>query len=736
MPKKEVKQAVEPTDKPATETQLLSSSKTNLIDELFIGVAEQTYKRSSYVPESFKMPYNPDDIYQKKGNYSIYEDMLNDDQVSICSNLKKDLILGSGYTLVPTDDTQQDICKEIEESLENSSDMPFNDKLREILDAYEMGFSLTEKIFKIEDDGKLALKDLLTRHPNSWLIYQDDHGNITKFEQKTAKGDLAINPDSLIHYINNAKYQNPYGKSDLRPAYNAWFVKRQIVRFFGIFLESSAKPIPVGKYDINSPEGTADTLLEILKTFQIKTAIAIPKEIEVQFLESKSNGEAFHKAINIFNMFIGRAMFIPDLLGMSGSETAGGSLALGKEQMNIFFMHINRRRATIEKLVNKHLIRTLCLYNYGDIPLPKFKFNPLNDAEAVDLAKIWLDLVKAKVAKVTEEEINHFRKLVKFPEGDVELIEDAPATEIGLDGLPIPPKLPTDKNKPNPEEKQQVEKPKEKKFAKVFNLPKGDYHKKVDFKAISNKLNDYDNSIMAEAAPVIKKMYSDLYEQIKRKNIVGSQNIDKVDTISLKYKSELKKILKQSFMGIFKDGQVQAAHELNKQDFALPTTSDEFLALLESETFSYIGKYEYAIKEKVRQELIVAIKDGLPLSTVIDVLDTDSKKLSEVSLERFARTKHTEVLNRGRHEFFQNSGVVAGYQYSAILDDRTSDICAGLDGKIFTAGTEPIPPLHFNCRSVLVPITKYEEFTPSDKVGKMDIQDFIDENKGDGFATN
>jgi SPP1 gp7 family putative phage head morphogenesis protein len=749
MAKKPVKEVAEPQEKPATETALLAAGGSkNPIEDLYIGVAEQTYKRSSYVPESFKMPYNPDDIYQKKGNYSIYEDMMYDDQVSICSNLKKDLILGSGWSLVADEDDQHDMCKELQESIEDSSDTTFTDKLREILDAYEKGFSLTEKVFQIMDNGWLALKDLFTRHPNSWLIYQDDKGNITKFEQKTAVGDLSINPKSLIHYINNAKYQNPYGTSDLRAAYNAWFTKRQVIRWYAMFLEANAKPIPVGRYDVNSPPGTADELLEILKGFQAKTAITIPRDIEVDFLEAKSNGEAYHKALNIFNMFIGRSMFIPDLLGMSGSETAGGSLALGKEQMNIFFMHINRRRATLEKLVQRHIIKPLVVYNYGNVPIPKFKFNPLNDSEAVELAKVWLDLVKAKVAKVTEEEVNHFRKLVKFPEGDVELIAPVEPAELGDDGLPLRPETDKDGN-PLPNKRvekdasnkdpidakdAEIDEKMQKDFAKIYNLPPGEYHRKCDFKAIAAKLNDYDKSVVAETAPVVKKMYADLYEQLKKKNILTNQDISKVDSINLKYRSELKKLLKQSFMSIYKDGQVQAAHELNKSDFKTPTTSQEFLDLLDQETFAYIGKYEYGIKEKVRQQLVAAIKDGLPLSNVIDTLDNEGKRLSEVSLERFARTKHTEVLNRGRLAYFEESGVVAAYQYSAILDDRTSDICAGLDGKIFVAGTQPVPPMHFNCRSLLIAITKYEEFKPSEKVGKKDIEEFIDENKGDSFA--
>jgi NAD+--asparagine ADP-ribosyltransferase len=98
------------------------------------------------------------------------------------------------------------------------------------------------------------------------------------------------------------------------------------------------------------------------------------------------------------------------------------------------------------------------------------------------------------------------------------------------------------------------------------------------------------------------------------------------------------------------------------------------------------------------------------------------------------RTKHTEVLNKGRLEFFENSGMVSGYQYSAIMDDQTSDICRGLHGKKFKVGEEPIPPMHFNCRSILIPITKFEDFKPSKTVGKIPIQDFIDENVGTGFA--
>ena len=750
MPEKDENQKQEQEEsKPAQPLKILSGNTENLISEVYTGTAENTYFKSPLVSDSFRPPYNPDDIWQKTGDYSIYEEMAEDDQVSVCLQLKKDLILGSGYQILTEEDGQEEIVKDIEQGLEDDCDAPFLDSIEEIMDAYTKGFSLTEKIFKVRDNGKLGVKALKTRHPNSWLLFQDDKGNIEKYEQQTINGKLDIDPKSLIHFVNNRKYQNPYGTSDLRSCYAAWFAKRQVVRYFGIFLEKAASPIPIGKYDKNAPANTAENLLNILKKFQTKTAIAIPKDLEVQFLECKSNGEAYSKALNIFNMFIARSLFIPDLMGMSGSETSGGSHALGKEQMNVFFMHINRRRMSLEKLINKHIIWPMVVYNYGFIEnFPKFKFKPLDDSLAIEYAKAWLEAVKGKVFKANEEEINHFRKMVKFPEGEV--IVEEPQQQGGIDpitGKPLPPKEMSENEnesevgaeeneESSKEDKKDAQKSDQKKqtFGKVFDQVTGDYHKKVNFKAIETKLNDYDQSLIADSQPLIKKIYNDLYDQIQKKKIVSDKKVERIDSLKLKNLSELKKILKNSLLSLYKDAQSQASQEIFKSQYRAPTTSEEFLKILEEETFSYIGDWNYQVLKKVKAELIAAIKDGRPLSDALDVLDDEGKKLSEQSLERFARTKHTEVLNRGRHDFFEKSGVISGYQYSAILDDRTSEICRGLHGKKFKAGDEPIPPMHFNCRSVLIPITKYEEFDPSETVGKVPIQQFIDENVGTGFS--
>ena len=58
------------------------------------------------------------------------------------------------------------------------------------------------------------------------------------------------------------------------------------------------------------------------------------------------------------------------------------------------------------------------------------------------------------------------------------------------------------------------------------------------------------------------------------------------------------------------------------------------------------------------------------------------------------------------------SDFVLALRYSAILDSRTTEICTALHDRVYKADN-PVwddirPPNHYNCRSVLVPITEID----------------------------
>jgi SPP1 gp7 family putative phage head morphogenesis protein len=722
------------------------SAKTDAaaMEGLYFGTIEKSFKESAYHPDSMVRPYNPDQLVRQDYTYGVYEEMLMDDQVNVALNLKKELVVGSGWHIQSSDD---DLKNELEAILQDEMERPLTEVLQDIIQSYEFGFSISEKLFKNLPDGRLALRDIRPRHPSTWLLHTDPHGNVTRYEQRAQYNSLDIDPSAIIHYVNNQRHQNPYGQSDLYAAYQAWVTKRHVTRFYAIFLENAAGPKPVAKYDRRAPAGVVEDIFNSIKKLQTKSALVIPKDFELEFLEAKNSGEAYIKGINLFNMFIGRALFIPDLLGFSGGETGGGSFSLGKEQIGLFYKHINRRRETLERIIDQHVIRPMCIYNYGMLEeFPKFKFNPLSDEDATKQAELWIKGVQGVGWEPTPEEVNHFRSLVKFPESDDLVMKADKAAMLagqaqGPEGDGPEGGAPGDTAKDvAPDEEAKAEKPKEDEKKKEFGLKldtlPGNYKAKVDFKLADQTLKTAVSKLMTEAQPIVDDIFSDLYDQLQKKKIVQRQDLDRADSIKLKYLGRLQGVFKKHFRQLHQDGKSQAMTEVKKSDFAAPLPNDEFLAFLESETYKYVGDWAYEITKKTKNELIKAIKDGMPLSSVTSVLDDEGRKLSEVSLERYSRTKTTEVFNRGRMDYFDSTGVVAAYQYSAILDDVTSETCGELNGLTFPAGEAPIPPLHFNCRSLLIPITRFEEWSAdsSTNSGKS-VERFLEKNVTDkGFS--
>lgn len=76
-------------------------------------------------------------------------------------------------------------------------------------------------------------------------------------------------------------------------------------------------------------------------------------------------------------------------------------------------------------------------------------------------------------------------------------------------------------------------------------------------------------------------------------------------------------------------------------------------------------------------------------------------------VERLIRTEMNRVQNQAILAAYKANGVLK-YEYVAIMDERTSEICQSLNGREFLVSeAEPgvnLPPMHPNCRSSTIPI--------------------------------
>jgi len=131
-----------------------------------------------------------------------------------------------------------------------------------------------------------------------------------------------------------------------------------------------------------------------------------------------------------------------------------------------------------------------------------------------------------------------------------------------------------------------------------------------------------------------------------------------------------------------------------------------------SQWFTKTSVSDYA---RIEATVRASINNGFTLDqTINSVIGTKSRltgkytgavQVSRNQIETLSRTVTNGVANGANQEFYKANADIIDYEvYSAVLDGRTSVICASLDGTKFKTGEGEVPPLHPNCRSARIPV--------------------------------
>ena len=105
--------------------------------------------------------------------------------------------------------------------------------------------------------------------------------------------------------------------------------------------------------------------------------------------------------------------------------------------------------------------------------------------------------------------------------------------------------------------------------------------------------------------------------------------------------------------------------------------------------------------------LAQSIARGTGLTGIIQSI-TKITNATYYNASRLARSELNRVCGLANYDAYQETDLVEEYEFVAMLDDRTSEICADMDGKRFPkkeyAPGVTAPPMHPNCRSTTVAV--------------------------------
>jgi len=265
---------------------------------------------------------------------------------------------------------------------------------------------------------------------------------------------------------------------------------------------------------------------------------------------------------------------------------------------------------------------------------------------------------------------------------------------------------------------------------------------RVSFKVIDKTSEDDVGNGVAEVSAVMDEIAATLIEQVDAG--AGAKDL----AIESKLKRRLKTAAASALRRFWRLGELHAKTEIDtakKDTFSakfdrarMATSLNDFIDI---ESFTMSGKFSDDILNKTRE----IIKNGLQKdktsavikeeiytmfareglvsqSFALDALgDALGDLIADSRLTTAIRTTGFKAINEARFSYFTDPGLesfVQGFEYSAILDSRTTEICQHLDGQQHPADDAVWesynPPNHFNCRSLLIPITLVDKLDPSE----------------------
>ena len=767
--------------------------------------------------------WNPDDLVGKRG-LGIYATMLVDEQVKAVCEFKLSAILARGFQFSFDEDSElaeeeQKVRIAVFNKMIKAMRGSFADNLDSIASGREFGFSVTEKVYgTIKYQGRTykCINQLLTRDPCTFIFITDDYGTLTEVRQKTKSGkETVLDSDTLIHYVNRPKWDQIYGRSDLRAAYRSWYSKDQLIKMWLLFIERYGGGIAVASRTGDSAPRAGTTeytqLQTALANMGSNKSVILPKDVEVE-VHLLTTTDQYEKACTWHDLAIAKALLVPNLLGLSHTGQTG-AFAQSQTQFEAFMWTLKNDADRFEETLNEQLWRDLGDQNWGDSDYPVFKFKPGSLEYAKWVLESWKALLGAKAVQATEEDERFLRALLEMPVRDDQStllvdpmeerklkIEEQQAKQPQVVAEPgakaandaaiaasiaqqfddlrttittllsaqsqqsgatvhvhAAPHEPVQLTGVEDDERIQVE-ISGPVVCSVTAIQRA--AQRVAFAVIDRRTTDAESFAVSDLATSIARAV---------KRVLGDDDVihqlldnDTSDVATLQFNTVDMGRLKSSCRSLLDRawslGQQHASAEIQKArgeatpqaqlTVKLASLRNKAAAYFDTQSFRMAGDTADQTRRVIQQELQNGIKFSTPVVDVrsniwdrltskglitrdavrgvetddavnnaLDALWQDTEESAAAYLNTLVRTNTFEALNEARFAEFQDPDLkdfVVGLQYAAVMDSSTTEICSHLDDRIYNADNEVWdtyrPPNHFNCRSILMPITTLDDW--------------------------
>lgn len=597
--------------------------------------------------------------------------------------------------------------------------------VRNALECVDFGFKAMELLWQNgtvkhedENEAQKTYKGYLPKLPKSLdgetidILVNERDGSFIGFWQDSDEKRKCLAEDmKALVFTNQLESGNYYGISDLESIYPYWYDANINRQFHMRWLERKGTGIYKGRYpsgtsDVEGAETeNADLMMDLLNGIVEGVVVSVPSDADdkgnpkwdIALLEGEDKNNSFIEHAKYLDETILKGLIIPDKALVQGEMGARASV---ESFQNLFIARKQDLLNQIVDTINLYFVRNFAIINFGkdsDLTVEAGKLDDdsvsvanqlvqkLLDKGSIEVDKKWLS-AKSKIPFEEKEE-------VEAPEIPEESKEEGDKPE-------------------KPEEPKMMKMSEQDRFASMTRLEK------------LYKLNEIDRFFTTRGEQFVNDLTLQLQQSVDRIAKVVEKGYGKDDSVRL---AEGLEINRRPIRQLYK----QFAEECYDYAFSRIQSTVEgiyrFAAKNSFITFradTNADKIVNEIESAVQLSTANALASGYALSEIIQDIKNIVTNYISRNIERVKNDEIGFVFGRANLDYYainqrliREGRLSAGreiqrYQYSAILDSKTTRLCESLNGTIVEAGS-PImskfsTPNHYNCRSIWLAITRDE----------------------------
>lgn len=257
-----------------------------------------------------------------------------------------------------------------------SSNSAFDTFVRGMCESLLLGMSVGE-ICWMKQGRYIVPSEVKIRDPRRFLFVLNEDGSVSPRLMTVASPvegiPLPLRSMVIHRHWAYSNFMDPYGTGLGRQLYSLVEFRRTLMSFWLQYTDKHTTPTAVGKFSLGTPEEEVGSLFTALQRLGQETALVIPDEMDISWLESAGRPEVYEQLLTYIDQQIS---FVINGETTVGQETGSvGSFARDQIADSVRMRKAKAFSEELDETLNSTLIRWIVELNYPGRGIPRLRRN-------------------------------------------------------------------------------------------------------------------------------------------------------------------------------------------------------------------------------------------------------------------------------------------------------------------------------------------------------------------------